>query len=144
LESLAVSVLGRATDVANELRIFVISEAEADREEIRRVVARTIEAAQVRSAEILAEAKREVDNMAQLVDDAGKQVDLFLQHGKAMARERARSRWERAAGARAEISLELQRLDHERETVHRKLTQSQESVAASLKILDERRTQSAD
>ena len=54
-----------------------------------------------------------------------------------MARERARAKWDEAAGARAEVALELRRLRSQRQAMLRELEKLQGSVAASKTILRE-------
>jgi chromosome segregation ATPase len=137
LQSLADSVLDRASDVARGLQRHLVSSAEAEREEFRKIAAQESKVAEVRSAEIVAEAKRDHDEVASMMDEARNQVGLFLQQGKAVARERARATWAKAAGVRAELSFELQQLQEQRQSVLSELAQSRESVSASKKLLGE-------
>ena len=143
LQSLADTVLERASEVARGLQRHVVSQAETERDEIRKIAAEEIEAAEVRSAEIVAEAKRDHEEVASMMDEARKQVGLFLQQGKAMARERARATWAEAAGTRSELSFELQRLEEQRQAVLGELAQSRRAVAASKKLLGEKGTRTA-
>lgn len=130
LESLADAVLRNAVLVSRDVQRRLILEAEAERDEVANHAAQVVRAAEARAAEILAAAEGDREEVDEIVDEARRQVDLFLQEGKALAREHARTKWIHAARARHELSLQLRSLDEQREAILAELAESQGLVTA--------------
>ncbi len=130
-ESLAASVLRRAQDIARELPDHMAHQAEAERHVAEEAITREIEAAQARSAEIVGAAQRDREQVASVVDEARKQIDVFREQANAMATEQIQRRWQPATAAIAELEVELARLRAQRHALLSELSELEKAVEAS-------------
>jgi DNA repair exonuclease SbcCD ATPase subunit len=136
-EALATHVVDRAHEIARQLPERVVRDAEAEREALQRSAAEAVETARSRSAQIVEAARHERDEARAAIDKARKQSDIARQQASKHAREQVQRRWEDAAGALAEVELELARLGRQRQDILADLAQVEQSIAVSREHLRE-------
>lgn len=128
-ETLATHVLDRAHEIARELPERVVRDAEAEREALQRSAAEAVETARSRSAQIVELARHEQDEARATIDEARKQTDIARQQASTQARGQVQRKWEDAAGALAEVELELAGLGARRQDILADLAQLEQSLA---------------
>jgi predicted nuclease with TOPRIM domain len=99
-------ILRVTSDDAHELMVKMENEAKTEKLEAERVVAETIGAAEARAGEITQAAQRDLDNATRMKAESHRQVDLYIEQGKAMAEERSDGAWSNAQNRLQEVRLE--------------------------------------
>ena len=130
LGELVDELLHKAKEIGLELESRVLSEAEAEREELKQT-AEAAESARARAEEIVAEARRDRDELGRSVEESRRQVDQFLHDGRMMAEHRGRGVWEKARGRLREPVLELEHLNEQRRAMLKGILELQESLDTS-------------
>ena len=130
LGELADELLHKAKEIGLELESRVLSEAEAEREELKQTT-EAAESARGRAEEIVAKARRDRDERGRSVEESRRQVDQFLQDSRMMAEQRGRGVWEKARGRLREPVLELEHLNEQRRAMLKEIVELQESVDMS-------------
>ena len=130
LPELANDLLHKAKEIGRELESRVLSEAEAEREELKQK-AGAAESARARAEEIVAKARRDRDELGRTVEQSRRQVDQFLHDGRMMAEQRGRGVWEKARGRLREPVVELEHLNEQRRAMLKEILELRESVDTS-------------
>jgi hypothetical protein len=125
-------LLEKVQQTGCELQNKVVSQAQAERESLKqRAMTEPTEAARAKAEEIVAEARRDRDQLARMVEESRRQVVELLQEGSIMAEERGRVTWEKAQDGLRLPVLELQHLNEQRWTLLKDVVDLQELVEAS-------------
>ncbi len=130
LGELADELLHIAKEIGLELESRVLSEAEAEREELKQTT-EAAESARGRAGELVAKAQRDRDEQGRTVEASRRQVDQFLQDSRMMAEHRGRGAWEKARGRLREPVLELEHLNEQRRAMLQEILELQESLDTS-------------
>ncbi len=130
LPELAEELLHKAKEIGLELESRVLSEAEAEREELKQTT-EAAESAGARAGEIVAKAQRDRDEQGRVVEESRRQVDQFLQDSRMTAEQRGRGVWEKAQGRLREPVLELEHLNEQRRAMLKEILELQESLDTS-------------
>ena len=130
LGELADELLHKAKEIGRELESRVLSEAEAEREELKQTT-EAAESARGRAGEIVAKARRDRQELGRTVEESRRQVDQFLQDSRMMAERRSRGVWEKAQGRLCEPVLELEHLNEQRRAMLQEILELQESLDTS-------------
>ena len=127
---LADELLHKAKEIGLELESRVLSEAEAEREELKQK-AEAAESARARAEELVAKARRDREELGRSVEESRRQVDQFLQDSRMMAEHRGRGVWEKARGRLREPVLELEHLNEQRRAMLQEILELQDLVDMS-------------
>ena len=127
---MADELLRKAKEIGRELESHVLSQAEAEREELKQTT-KAAESARGRAEEIVAKAQRDREELGRTVEESRRQVEQFLQDSRMMAEQRARPVWEKAQGRLREPVLELEHLNEQRRAMLKEILELQESLDTS-------------
>ena len=130
VSELADDLLHKAKEIGRELESHVLSQAEAEREELKQK-AEPAESARGRAEEIVAKARRDREELGRSVEESRQQVDQFLQDCRMMAEHRGRGVWEKTRGRLREPVLELEHLNEQRRAMLKEILELQELVDTS-------------
>lgn len=103
-------ILSVTSDDAHQLMIKMENEAKAEKLEAERVAAEMMAAAEARAAEIIQAAQHDLDSATRMKAESHRQVDLYVDQGKAMADERAGALGNEGQGRLEELRLERDRV----------------------------------
>jgi chromosome segregation ATPase len=132
VSELANEVLDKTEQIGRELRSKVVSQAEAEREELRKMAAtEAVESARAQASEIVAKAQRDRDELSRTVEQSRSQIDQFVHDSRMMAEQRARVVWEKAQARLRDPVLELERLNEQRRAMLKDIVELQELVDTS-------------
>jgi hypothetical protein len=115
-------ILSVTTDDAHELMVKMENEAKTEKIEAERVAAEAIGAAEGRAGEITQAAQRDLDTATRMKAESHRQVDLYIEQGKATAEERSGAVWNQAQGRIQEVRLERDRVEDKCRSVLADLT----------------------
>jgi predicted nuclease with TOPRIM domain len=121
-------ILRVTTDDAHELTVKMENEAKSAKIEAERVAGETIGAAEGRAGEITQAAQRDLDTATRMKAESHRQVDLYIEQGKATAEERSGAVWNEAQGRIQEVLLERDRVEDQRRTLLAELTHVRSTV----------------
>jgi predicted nuclease with TOPRIM domain len=107
-------ILTVTSDDAHELMVKMENEAKTEKIEADRVAAETIGAAEGRAGQITQAAQRDLDTATRMKAESHRQVDLYIEQGKATAEERSGAVWNEAQGRIQEVMLERDRVEDQR------------------------------
>ena len=110
-------ILRVTTDDAHELMVKMENEAKAEKIEAERVAGETIRSAEVKAGEITGTAQRDLDNATRMKAESHRQVDLYIEQGKATAEERSGAVWNEAQDRIQEVRLERERVEDQCQAV---------------------------
>ncbi len=130
LGELADDLLHKAKEIGLELESRVLSEAEAEKEDLKQTT-EAAESARGRAEELVAKAQRDRDEQGRTVKESRRQIDQFLQDSRMMAEQRGRGVWEKAQGRLREPVLELEHLNEQRRAMLKEILELQELVDTS-------------
>jgi hypothetical protein len=99
-------ILRVTSDDAHELMIKMENESKAEKLEAERIAAETIAAGEARANEISEAARRDQEEASRQRLESHRQVDLYIDQGKATAEELAGAVWNAAQGRIEEVRLE--------------------------------------
>ena len=128
---MADELLRKTKEIGREFRSRVLSEAEAEKEELKQMATEPAESARARAGEIVAKAQGDRDEQGRVVEESRRQVDQFLQDSRMMAEQRGRPAWEKAQGRLREPVLELEHLNEQRRAMLKEILELQESLDTS-------------
>ena len=127
---LADELLHKAKEIGLELESRVLSEAEAEREELKQK-AEAAESARARTEEIVAKARRDREELGRWVEESHRQVAQFLEEGKVAAEEKARAVWEIAQDRLREPVFELAQIHEQQRAMVNEVAELQERIDTS-------------
>ena len=131
LGELADELIHKAKEIGLELESRVLSEAEAEREELKQKATEPTESARGRAEEIVAKAQRDREELGRTVEESRRQVDQFLEEGKVAAEERARALWEITQDRLREPVFELAQIHEQQRTMLNEVAELQERIDTS-------------
>jgi chromosome segregation ATPase len=121
-------ILRVTSDDAHELMIKMENEAKAEKLEAERIAAETMAAAEGRATEISDAARRGQEDASRQRLESHRQVDLYIDQGKATAEELAGAVWNAAQGRIQEVRLEQDGVEDQRRSVLEELSHVRGSV----------------
>lgn len=121
-------ILRVTSDDAHELMIKMENEAKSEKLEAERIAAQTVAAAEARATEISDAARRDQEEASRQRLESHRQVDLYIDQGKATAEELAGAVWNAAQGRIQEVRLEREVVEDQRRSVLEELGHVRGSV----------------
>ena len=121
-------ILRVTSDDAHELMIKMENEAKSEKLEAERAAAETMAGAQARANEISEAARRDQDEADRQRLESHRQVELYLDQGRATAEERAAAVWNEAQGRVQEVRLERDRVEEQQRAVLEQLSHARGTV----------------
>ena len=130
LPELADELLHKAQEIGRELESHVLSQAEAEREELMQTT-EAAESVRGRAGEIVAKAQRDRDEQGRSVEESRRQVDQLVQDSRTRPDLHARAVWRKAQDRMHESVLELLRMNEQRRAMLKEIVGLQETLDAS-------------
>ena len=130
LPELANDLLHKAKEIGLELESHVLSQAEAEREELKQTT-EAAESARGRAGDIVAKAQRDRDELGRSVEESRRQVDQLVQDSRTRPDLHARAVWRKAQDRVHEPVLELLRMNEQRRAMLKEILELQESLDTS-------------
>lgn len=123
---LAERLLETVTAAGQELPSQILSEAERDRARIERLASDVREVARFRAARIVGSARRDRRQADELVAEARRQVDQYIDEGRSIAEEREQAVWDRAHAQLRQPMLEVDEARRHGRAMRRELRRLQD------------------